>query len=83
MFKSFVISSCPFVRVIVPATEKLIVSLGAATSIARRNEPTPLSAVVVTAMVAASAVAGSQIVTAATQARVQLKIFLFMQIVAG
>ncbi len=46
--KSLLISNSPLVNTIVPLTEKSIFSPGAAPAIAARNEPEPLSAVLVT-----------------------------------
>src|ERR1035441_10841158 len=44
MVRFFATSSSPLVKVMVPATLKLIVSPGGALAIASRNEPGPLSA---------------------------------------
>src|SRR5262245_38657400 len=55
MVRFLLTTSSPLVNVIVAgvATEKLIVSPGLASAIAWRNEPAPLSLVLVTVMVAA------------------------------
>ena len=48
MVNGLVMESSPLVKLIVPVTEKLIVSPGAALAMAARKDPGPLSAVVVT-----------------------------------
>src|SRR5215207_8301599 len=53
MERLLLISNSALVKVIAPATEKTIVSPGAELAITWRSEPVPLSAVVVTVLVAA------------------------------